>query len=128
MVPVTHRVGGRNGFVFPASLLLHFTAGMVRLNGHPGREPNVSRTQRGDVFGWLRGGGRIVPRIQELQDLWLSPRLQDKTVHFFSNFCVILMNKSEKDLALFSKPVVDSVLNVTGSSGQLSQGMRFQLG
>ena len=38
------------------------------------------------------------------------------------------MNKSEEDLALFSKPVVDSVLNVTGSSGQLSQGMRFQLG
>ena len=67
-------------------------------------------------------------RIQQLQYLRLCPRLQGECVHFLSNFCVILMNESEEDLALFSKPVVDSVLNVTGSPGQISHGLRFQLG
>ena len=77
------------------------------------------------MFGLL---GRVESfRIQQLQYLWLSPRLQDETVHFLSDFCVILMNKSEEDLSLFSKPVVYSVLNVTGSPRKISQGIRFQL-
>ena len=77
------------------------------------------------MFGLL--GGVESFRIQQLQYLWFSPRLQDETVHFLSDFCVILMNESEEDLSLFSKPVVYSVLNVTGSPRKISQGIRFQL-
>ena len=101
-------------------LLLHFSgrAGVVRLNCDPGWQPDVPGTQGRVVFGLLRGVKSF--RIQELQYLWLRPRLQDETVHFLSDFCVILMNESEEDLALLSKPVVYSVLNVTGSPREFS--------
>ena len=112
--------------MFPSSLLLHLGGGrVVRLDGHSGGKPDVSRAQRRVLFGLL--GGVESFRIQQLQYLWFSPRLQDETVHFLSDFCVILMNESEEDLSLFSKPVVYSVLNVTGSPWKISQGMRFQL-
>ena len=102
------------------SLLLHFSdgAGVVRLNGDPGWKADVPGSQGRPVFGLLRGVKSF--RIQQLQYLWLSSRLQDETVHFLSNFCVILMNESEEDLALLSKPVVYSVLNVTGSPREFS--------
>lgn len=94
----------------------------MRLNGHPGRQPDISRAQRRVLAGLL-----IVLRIQQLQYLWLLPRLQDESVHFFSNLRVILMNKSEENLTLLSEPVVDPVLNVTGSPREISEGVRLEL-
>ena len=37
------------------------------------------------------------------------------------------MDKPEEDLPLFGKPVVDPVFNVTGSSREISQGVRLEL-
>jgi len=75
------------------------------------------------------GLGLTYPRlwIEQLEDLWLFPRLVDECRNLFANVCIVLVNKAEQELSIPRELLVHLVFDMTTSTWKVTFGVLLQL-